>query len=186
MLFSPFHLILQHAQGSEKGLDAWRRALYPVPMATHERREWKRLPTHGPCLVCGSENPRGFGLTWYLRPDGVVTAVHTFTIHQQGPPSFAHGGATAAVLDEAMGAAVWIQGYRVVAVHLEVEYRRPVPLGVEVTVEGWVVEGEEERILRAEGRILLPDGRVAVMSRGLYAEAPQYFQELGEFSWRPS
>ncbi len=149
------------------------------------REGWKRLPTHGLCLVCGEENPRGFGLTWFLRPDGVVTATHTFTLHQQGPPSFAHGGATAAVLDEAMGAAVWVQGYRVVAVHLEVEYRRPVPLGVEVTVEGWVVEGDEERILRAEGRILLPDGRLAVASRGLYAEAPQYFQALGDFSWRP-
>ncbi|HXT52702.1 MAG TPA: PaaI family thioesterase, partial [Thermoanaerobaculia bacterium] len=35
-----------------------------------------------------------------------------------GPPGHAHGGAMAAVLDEAMGAAAWMAGHIAVAAHL--------------------------------------------------------------------
>ena len=40
----------------------------------------------------------------------------------EGPPGHAHGGSMAAVLDEAMGAAAWMEGHLVVAVRLATSF----------------------------------------------------------------
>jgi len=61
----------------------------------------RRLTEHGVCFVCGRENPHGIGVQWWVREDGTVYARVTFREAQQGPPGHAHGGALAAVLDEA-------------------------------------------------------------------------------------
>ncbi len=141
------------------------------------------VPEHGPCLVCGSENPKGFGLRWWYE-DGRIFAEHTFTLAQQGPPGYAHGGALAAVLDEAMGAAVWSAGHRVLAGELHIRYLKPVPLGAPVRVEAWVV-GREGKKVFTEGRITLPDGEVATTARGVFVEAPHIFPEHLDWGWRP-
>lgn len=135
------------------------------------------IPEHGPCFVCGTPTVHNMGVTWYARDDGAVVTEVTLTEAQQGPPGYAHGGASAALLDEAMGAAVWRAGYTVVAVNLEVEYRRPVLLGEPVHVEGVVVE-TEGRAVRTRGEICLADGTVAVVARGIYVEAPQLFDRM--------
>lgn len=62
----------------------------------------------------------------------------------EGPPSHAHGGAIAAVLDEAMGGACWMHGHAVLAARLTVTYLRPVPLGTDATVEAWIHCGGPE------------------------------------------
>ena len=53
----------------------------------------------------------------------------------EGPAGFVHGGSMAAVLDEAMGASVWLMGYTVVAAKITVGYRKMLPLGTVTTVE---------------------------------------------------
>lgn len=88
----------------------------------------EKIPEHGACFVCGTENPHSMGVDWYQKEDGSIHADMVFTTAHQGPPSHVHGGASAAVLDEAMGAAVWRAGYIVVAVNLEINYKKPVPL----------------------------------------------------------
>lgn len=70
----------------------------------------------------------------------------------EGPPGHAHGGATAAVLDEAMGAAAWMEGWVVVAVHLEVDFRRMVPLATDAWMEARV-ESVDGRKVRTRGRL---------------------------------
>ncbi len=140
------------------------------------------LPTHGPCPVCGSENPHGLGVTFYLQEDGLVTTEVRFREAHQGPPNHAHGGMISAVLDEAMGAAVWAAGYPVVATRLEVEYLRPVPLGVKVRVEAQVGD-RAGKAVRALGRLYLPDGRIAAVSYGVYLEAPQFFEGTPFQDW---
>jgi hypothetical protein len=75
----------------------------------------------------------------WARDDGAVVTAVTLTEVQRGPPGHTHGGASAALLDEVMGAAVWRAGYQVAAGNLEVEYRRPVPLGSRSTSrEEWL------------------------------------------------
>ncbi|GAB4492174.1 MAG: hypothetical protein Fur0016_26440 [Anaerolineales bacterium] len=120
--------------------------------------------------MCGPENPRSIGLTWF-EADGEIFAEFAFDEGQQGPPAHLHGGASAAVLDEAMGAAVWTAGLRVVAVNLEINYKQPVPLGQRVTVHARVQERQERKVLTTS-ELRLADGSVAVTGRGVYVPAP--------------
>lgn len=137
------------------------------------------LPEHGACLVCGTENPKSFGMKWFVTEEGAITGTITLTESQQGPPDFAHGGASAALLDEAMGAAVWHKGYSVVAVNLNVNYLKPLPLNQEVEVTGRIAEVEEDgKVVKASGEILLLNGEVAVKASGIYVNAPQFFDKL--------
>ncbi len=149
----------------------------------------RTLPEHGYCFVCGQENPRGIGITWHAGfiqaepgPDGFfppgtvrIFSDFQFTLYQQGPPGHAHGGASAAVIDEAMGATIWQSGYRALLAHYELDYAHPVPLNVPLRVEAWL-ERVDGRKLYARGHILLPDGRIAVQGQGLYLHIPHFFQ----------
>ena len=150
----------------------------------------KTLPGHGWCFVCGKENPHGIGLTWQASfaqptpeangffPAGsvIVFAEFSFGLAQQGPPGHAHGGASAAVVDEAMGACVWQSGYQALLAHYELDYKLPVPLNEPVRAEAHV-EKIDGRKVYARGRILLADGRVAVEGSGLYLHIPDFYAE---------
>jgi uncharacterized protein (TIGR00369 family) len=116
------------------------------------------------------------GTRWYAREDGSVVTEVTLTDEQQGPPRHAHGGASTALLDEAMGAAVWQAGFMVAAVHLSVDFQRPLPLGVPVQVVG-AVSGKEGRKVHTWGEIRLPDGAVAVSCTGIFVEAGHLFAD---------
>lgn len=138
----------------------------------------KPLPEHGVCFICGTENPHGLGLHWYeeLQADGalLVFSDFQFDVHQQGPPGHAHGGASAAVIDEVMGVVAWRSGLKVVLANLNLDYRRPVPLNVPLRVEGWVKD-QDDRKASTYGRLILPDGHTAVSGTGLYIQAPHLF-----------
>lgn len=126
------------------------------------------------------------GAQFYAEEDGSVAAMVQIDSRQEGPPGYAHGGALAALLDEAMGAAVWYSGSRVVAVHLSIDYKRAVPLGVRARVVG-SVERRDGRKVFTDGSILLPDGTVAVTATGIFVDAPQIFPEGGPgFTFSPA
>lgn len=137
------------------------------------------LPTHGSCFVCGDENPAGMRLAWHERDGGVVSEF-SLGIAYQGPPRHVHGGATAAVLDEGMGKAVWLSGMQVVLATMTVDYRKPVTLGTPLRVE-CVVERVEGRKAYAAGRVVLPDGTVAVEATGLYLHVPAFFEGVPNY-----
>ena len=140
----------------------------------------RQLPEHGPCFICGSENPHNLGLHWYVDEKGVVSSEFTLTLAQQGPPGHAHGGLSAAVLDEVMGAAVWQAGYIVAAVKIEVNYRKPVPLGTLITTKGYVTRRVRRKVY-ARGEICLPNGAILVEGKGLFVIAPQLFEGSSMF-----
>jgi len=75
----------------------------------------RQIPYHGWCFVCGHENPNSIGITMFVDDDGTLTSKFTLTEKQQGPPGHVHGGASAAILDEAMGLVVWAAGHKVAA-----------------------------------------------------------------------
>ena len=141
----------------------------------------KKIPEHGPCFVCGTENPHSVGITWFENETGAIQANMVFTTAHQGPPAHVHGGASAAVLDEAMGAAVWRAGYSVVAVNLEINYKKPIPLGENIVIEARIGEVKPHKILTTS-EIRLQDGTLAVTGRGIYVEAPHLFKDI---SFRP-
>jgi len=132
------------------------------------------LPDHGSCFVCGNSNPKSIGIAWQIATGNQIFASAEFSDFQQGPPGFVHGGASAAVLDEAMGLAVFYSGYKVVTANLAIDYRKPIPLGQPVKIQA-VMSGKTERRIIALGEILLPDGSVAVSAKGIYAETSRFF-----------
>lgn len=134
------------------------------------------ISPHGHCYVCGSENPHGIGLTWYAKEDGSIFSEFTLTLKQQGPLGHIHGGASAAVLDEVIGVAIWRAGYNVAVVNMDINFRRAIPVNTTVTVEARMTEKHGRKIY-GTGKIRLPDGSVAVSCKGIYVEAPHLFEE---------
>jgi uncharacterized protein (TIGR00369 family) len=135
------------------------------------------LPEHGSCFVCGTANPHSIGIRWYASDDGTIVGTVALTDSQQGPPKLAHGGASAALLDEAMGAAVWLAGHQVAAVNLNVDYHKPLPLGAEITIRARIAE-QAEKAIHTSGEITIADGTVVVSAKGVYVEARHLFTEV--------
>jgi uncharacterized protein (TIGR00369 family) len=141
----------------------------------------RRLPYHGPCFVCGPDNENGIGLDWFVTGEQVHTEL-VFTESQQGPRNHAHGGAAAAVLDEAMGASVWTAGHKALAANLNVNFKRPVPLNATVTVDARVTEVKGRK---AYASAQLKQGEtVLVEATGLFLAVPDFFEDDTE-GWGP-
>ncbi len=117
------------------------------------------------------------GLNWYLDKQGRLGAEFTLNEAQQGPPGYAHGGASAAILDEAMGLVVWAAGLKVAAVNLEINYHKPVPLHQPLSLLARITE-QDARKAFSVGEIRLADGTLAVSGRGIYVVAPQLFENM--------
>ena len=141
------------------------------------------LPVHPHCFVCDPTNPAGMGIQWHGRPDrqsiyGCVTLTDTYV----GPPKHAHGGASAAILDDAMGTCAWFAGYQVMTAKMTVNYRRPVPLNQHLDVSA-IVEKVEGRKIYIKAQIHRQDGLVTAESEGLFVTIPEAFVDdaLGRF-----
>lgn len=134
------------------------------------------ISPHGQCYICGDANPHGIGLTWYAREDGSIFTEATLTIKQQGPDGYIHGGASAAILDEIIGVAIWRAGYNVAIVNLNVNFRQAIPVDTTIIAEARMTEKDGRKIF-GTGEIKLPDGSVAVSGKGIYVEAPHLFKE---------
>jgi uncharacterized protein (TIGR00369 family) len=137
----------------------------------------KPLPEHGNCFVCGQQNQQGFGIQWFAGDDGAIEGQITLDEGQQGPPGHAHGGASAALLDDAMGSAVWYAGHMVMAVNININFRRPVPLHVPLRIIAWVEEVDGRKV-HTRSQLRLPDEGVAVEGTGLYVEAGQVLRRF--------
>lgn len=134
------------------------------------------ISPHGSCYVCGNINPHGIGLIWYARKDGSIFTEVTLTLKQQGPDGYIHGGASAAILDEIIGVAIWRAGYNVAIVNLNVNFRQAIPIDTPIIAEARMTAKDGRKIF-GTGEIKLPDGSVAVNGKGIYVEAPHLFNE---------
>lgn len=121
-----------------------------------------------PKFIAGDESSDRLRIRYFLREsDNAVAGFAWFGPGTQGPPGHAHGGSISALLDEAMGTAAWQCGMTVVAAQLTVNFRRPVPLGIEASFEAWI-EKIEGRKVTTRGRLFTADGT-------LFSEASALF-----------
>ncbi len=109
----------------------------------------------------------GFKLHFDVQNDHSVKAVITLDESMQGAPTLVHGGALAAILDEAMTISAFESHRMGVTANLNVDYRAPIPVETTVTVTARVdrVEGKKTFVVST---ITLPDGIVAAEARGLF------------------
>lgn len=134
-------------------------------------------PHHAHCLGCGPENPAGMGLK--LRIDGErIRGRVCFDQRQEGAPGFAHGGAIATVLDDALGTMLMILRQPAVTARLTVDFRAPAFLGREFEVEAWCERIDDRKIYLA-GRIV--DGATVIADcRALFIEVEvEHFERSG-------
>ncbi len=105
----------------------------------------------------------------HLRADGErVSGAVMLDRRHEGAPGFAHGGAVATVLDDALGSVLTLLRLPAVTARLEVNYRRPALLGRRFDVEAWV-ESRDGRKLHLAGE-LLEDGETVADALGLFVE----------------
>ncbi len=86
------------------------------------------------CFGCGLENRTGLRLKFLMDADKNVVCHLRLAARFAGPPGHAHGGIIATLLDEAMSKSNRARGILAMTRHLDVEYLRPVPLGVPLTL----------------------------------------------------
>lgn len=104
----------------------------------------------------------------------------------EGPPGHAHGGSICAVLDEAMGAASWVNGHIAVAASFSNQFREMIPLDSNIVVESWV-EKIDGRKISIRGTLRGYDGRLYSEAEGLYVKIPISLSEkiIGELPLPP-
>lgn len=120
------------------------------------------------CLVCGPDNPTGFGAHFRVDGGDVVGEV-VLSNGQEGAPGFAHGGAVAAVLDDIASTVLMVAEIPAVTVNLEVSYRAPVLLDAPLIASAREVEvdGRKHRIraeLRDSDHQLLAEATVLLLA----------------------
>jgi acyl-coenzyme A thioesterase PaaI-like protein len=108
---------------------------------------FRPLPSHyDRCFGCGRDHPTGLHLEmWGLDDELRVRGSFTVTEHHQGAPGLAHGGVISAAVDEGMGYLLWLVGSPAVTARLEVDFRRPVPVGSRLELHARVDRREAAR-----------------------------------------
>ena len=127
------------------------------------------LPAHWPtCLGCGQDNESGYHLQVRRDGEGVV-AEHTFADRHSGAPGIAHGGAVATVVDDVLGFLLFVAKIAGVTRHLEVEYLKPVLIGVPYVVRARI-DSRDGRKLWVSCACTAPDGTVTFTAKALFLQ----------------
>ncbi|MCU1595093.1 MAG: Thioesterase superfamily protein [Frankiales bacterium] len=130
-------------------------------------REPGALPPHYPsCFGCGPESE--YGLKAISRKVGEeIHCAYAFSDKHAGAPGIAHGGAVAALVDDVCGFLLFVVREPAVTRQLEVEYLKPVLVGVTYDLVA--------RVERREGRKLFiscsatsPSGEETFRGNGLF------------------
>ena len=122
------------------------------------------------CFGCGPENETGLQLKFKLNEE-TERFVCKFKLPArfEGPPSHAHGGIIATILDEAMGKVSKLRNIIAVTGQMSITYIRPVPLGKPLITEGWEVSVRGREHNRV-AEIRNAKGEVLAQSTGVFIE----------------
>jgi acyl-coenzyme A thioesterase PaaI-like protein len=134
------------------------------------RKVVRKQPNSKSCMVCGLKNPFGLKTSFYELEGNELVGLFKPAESHQSYPGRLHGGVSTAILDETVGRAVNCGKTEMVwgvTVEFTTQFKKPVPIGVELKVVGRIVS-ETSRTFEGTGEILLPDGTVAVTGTGRY------------------
>lgn len=127
------------------------------------------------CFICGVENDFGLKARFYETNDAELWALFTPKDEHQSYPNRMHGGVASAILDETIGRAICVGQDEMiwgVTTELIVKYRKPVPLGQELTAKARITY-HRGRFFEGEAELCLPDGTVAASAKGKYIIVPE-------------
>ena len=123
------------------------------------------------CFGCGPDNPQGLHLDFTFHAEDpahiTVTATVNLTRLHEGPPGHIHGGIIATLMDEAMSKLNRPLNVLAMTRNLEVDYLRPSPLHIPLTLTGHHVRREGRKLFHA-ATLHHPDGTLLVQAKGLF------------------
>ena len=118
------------------------------------------------------------GLRMHVEGDRIRGTVR-FDRRQEGAPGFAHGGAVATVLDDALGSMLILLRRPAVTANLNVDFRAPALLDRDLHLEAWT-EQVDGRKLHLAGR-LTEANTVLAEARALFVEVDlEHFHRGGQ------
>jgi uncharacterized protein (TIGR00369 family) len=136
--------------------------------------------THGAldrCFGCGTKNKYGLRLKFFSDDEMNIVCPLRLPQRFEGPPGYTHGGIIATLLDEAMSKANRARGILAMTRHIEVEYLRPVPLKMALTLTARH-NGNIGRKHHCEAKITNTDGLVFATGKALFiAVDPDYLRK---------
>lgn len=126
--------------------------------------------THGGqnnCFGCGQQNRTGLQLRFHTGESGQVVCSVRLAKRFQGPPGHAHGGIIATLLDEAMSKSN--RALEVIAMtrHIEIDYLKPVPVGIDLQLTGRHVQADGRKHY-CEAELANDDGEVLARGKALF------------------
>jgi uncharacterized protein (TIGR00369 family) len=121
------------------------------------------------CFACGELNEHGLKLQLHLEEQRSWTE---FVLEErfEGWAGVTHGGIIATVLDEVMAWALVAEDNWGVTARMTLEFRRPVPIGIRVRAEGWIVRSRR-RLVDTAGQIVDGEGNVLATAEAVYVAA---------------
>jgi len=113
-------------------------------------------------------------MQFYDNGENEVFSDYTVSERYQSYPGIVHGGVLASMLDEVVGRVAMIGDHHhfMVSVRLQVLYRHPVPVETALKIRGRIVR-LRGRVGKAQGEIILPDGKVACEAAITLADVPR-------------
>ncbi len=132
------------------------------------------IPSHYTrCYGCGPDHPTGLHLVAIADQGLALTASFTVTDMHQGAPGLAHGGILSTAIDDALGSLNWLLSSPAVTGRLEMDFRRPVPVGATLHIRAEVLGVKGRKVFtRAVGRLDDPEGPIAVTAAALFIQVP--------------
>lgn len=137
---------------------------------------WRPLPpfpwrAHTRSFVSDEPEGQRIRVAMYVR-EGELLARVWFGPLAEGPPGHAHGGALAAVHDEAMGYCAHHNGHTVLAANLDIRYRAATPLLQPLTLRASIHQVSGRKVI-ARSRMFVDERHVLSEGEGLFVAIPE-------------
>lgn len=122
------------------------------------------------CFACGTLNEHGLGLVLHVEAQRAWVDLE-LAQRFQGWDDVAHGGIICTILDEVMAWSLAATDNWGLTARMNVEFKRPVRLGVPIRAEGWTT-AQRRRIIDTEASLVdLTTGGVLATATGTYVAA---------------
>jgi len=123
------------------------------------------------CFACGQLNLAGLRLELHAGGDRCWTDT-TLPATFQGWEGITHGGIVSAILDEVMAWSLIGAERLGFTARLEVDFKRPVPVGRSIHAEGWIADRRRRRFDTQAQITDAATGEVLAEARAIYLSAP--------------
>jgi len=121
------------------------------------------------CFACGTTNPIGLNLHFYLLGEYICSDI-TLGKNYEGWENMAHGGILSTLLDEVMSwAVIYFKRIFFVTRDMKIKYIKPVPLYTVLTVRARMMEEKKGRFYRVGGWIQDQDENTLARGEATFA-----------------